>query len=76
MCCVVLYCVAWFGVVVSCVELYCMIAICLALCSASNWIGLEMTVLIWIVLSCSAADRAVWCCRVLYSSELCCIVVL
>ena len=56
MCCVVLYVVSFFCVVVNCVELYC------------------LSVLDWIVLSCSATYRGVRFCIVWYPSGFRCIV--
>ena len=71
-CRVVFYCAALFYVVVNRSELCCMTVFCLALYSARYGLGLDVIVLSWIVLSCSAAYIAVWCCTVLDSIVLCC----
>ena len=75
MCGAVLFRAALFCVVVKCAELYCVVVICLALYSVWSWLGLDLIVLIWIVLSCRAAyillyGVVLWC-TTLYYAVLC-----
>ena len=53
---VVFYVVAcyWFGVMVNCVVLCCMMVFCLAVYIVWSGTGLDLILLDWIVLSCSA----------------------
>ena len=53
-CGVVLFCADLFCVVVNCAELYIMVACCLVLYNVWYWIGLDLIVLDWLVLSCRA----------------------
>ena len=59
---------------VNCVELDCSIVFCLALYSVWSWIGMDLIVLVWFVLSCSARYVVVWCCMVFPYIVLCLVV--
>ena len=59
MCCVVRCRVALFCVVVNCADLCCMMVVCLELCSVCDSIGLDLVVLDWIALHCSAMYNVV-----------------
>ena len=74
LCCVVWYCVPLSCVVANHAELSGMRVYCIALYSVRYRLGLGLTALDCVVLTCSATYSAVWCCIVLYSIVLCCLV--